>query len=174
MAGVVCTLCFLFIVPAWKCFPQNSRRLEFEHYPAEELQFYLLDVLTSANLIDQISRSLVCVYFRWRFFVVVFPPEVETDQLLGLVFPSGPHITTSHLCVSLLIYDRKVQSFSSSVGSNPPSRCCLLAESIHHTCGIKLSVFVQICAIYLNFISIYIHIYSADSDLWPLMYNLTH
>lgn len=77
------------------------------------------------------------------------------------------------LWISLLLWPtnlivaphRRFQSLSSNIGSNPPSRCCLLAESIHvwH----RDLTFVQICAI--DF-----YLCRKDPDLWPLMYNVTH
>lgn len=75
----------------------------------------------------------------------------------------------SVFCVSLLIFSlqvfcvaphRRVQSFSSNIGSDPNSRCCLSAESTHvwH----PALGFVQICANLLE-------LSRTDSDLWPLM-----
>lgn len=158
-------------------FPQNVKTISITfgdwnlNTTQELISFCLLNIWTSVNLTSQNSWPLVCVYFRWHFvvgcFVFFSPSKVETDQLLILVFPvcSTPMtciysllISVHVLCITTYLWptnvsvahDRRVQSFGSNIGSNPPSRCCLLAESIHvwH----RALGFVQICAIYLNFV----------------------
>lgn len=109
------------------------------------------------------SCSLVWVYVRWR---LVFPSTVEPDRLLRLVSPSAPAsplISVRVLCITTYLWpttvsvahDRSVPSSSSNIGSDPCSRCCLSAGSIH-TRGIE-----QICANLLE-------LSSTDSDAWPL------
>lgn len=132
----------------------NRWRLEFEHYPealSPALSGYFS--FSSSNL------------FPGRRSASTSGGEVDPDRFLG---PVRSSVSSHALCHYLsLTYKRSCSStqkgpvpFSSNIGSNPPSRCCLSAES---TRGIKNLGFFRADWRYL------LELHRADSDLWPLM-----